>query len=286
MQPSKRVFDHTQVASSDRSFNYGDGCFTTMRASAGKIQLLNTHIQRLQSDADVLGIDFSFKDELLDYLTGESFTQALQLKNESVVKVLVSRGTGGRGYMPPTGDKQNSQCFVSVHPFKSQENAALSLMLSPVLLAKQPYLAGVKHCNRLEQVLAKRSLWQYNAEIESKFDDVLMLDNEQHVIESSSANFFAFDGKHWLTPKLDLCGVTGVMRQFIIDNSEALSMQVHECVMSVEQLSQLKSAFVCNAVHGVTPVKSIFNGAQSFSFDTNVVLDIDKTLTSLLLSGN
>lgn len=278
MQLSTRVFEHTSVATSDRSFNYGDGCFTTMRVRHGKIELLDRHIERLKNDASILGIDFSFKNELQEFLCGKPFQDSLLKADNGVIKVLLSRGQGGRGYMPPVAEEKTSACYVSMHDYFPLKPENLRLLLSSVILSNQPVLAGLKHCNRLEQVLAKQALREYNIENSTYFDDVLMLDSEHNIIESSSANVFFFDGVKWVTPKLSLSGVNGVMRQYIIEHQNAIGMVCVETDIKLSTLSSYLAMFICNAVHGIIPVKLFFDGQQSYSFDTSIIENIAASL--------
>jgi 4-amino-4-deoxychorismate lyase len=285
MQPSSRVFEHAHVANSDRAFNYGDGCFTTIRVSNYKLQLLARHINRLEHDAKALGIDFSLKDELLSYLSSDAFVNKLKQIPDRVVKILLSRGSGGRGYMPPI-EGQQSLCVISVHNYTAQLTAPLSLMPSSVKLAQQPALAGLKHCNRLEQVLAKQALWAYNKTHNTSFDDVFMLDDDGQVIEASSANIFAFTGEKWVTPLLAKSGVNGVIRQCIIENQGLLNIKCSENAFKATQFKDFQAVFLCNAVHGITAVKSIFTGDETLFFDTQLSVKLAEKLKSLLSSGD
>ena len=204
---------------------------------------------------------------------------------ERVVKIHLSRGSGGRGYLPPI-EEQHSLCVISVHSFTAQSDESINLMPSSVILAQQPALAGLKHCNRLEQVIAKQALWQYNKNNVSQFDDVFMLDDQGQVIEASSANLFAFTGEKWVTPPLAKSGVRGVMRQCIIDNQGLLDIKCCEKAFEVKQFKEFKAVFLCNAVHGIIAVKSIFTGDETLFFDTQLSVKLAEKLKSLLLSGD
>jgi 4-amino-4-deoxychorismate lyase len=204
---------------------------------------------------------------------------------ERVVKIHLSRGSGGRGYLPPI-EEQQSLCVISVHSFTAQSGESISLMPSSVTLAQQPALAGLKHCNRLEQVIAKQALWQFNKNHATQFDDVFMLDDNGQVIEASSANLFAFTGEKWVTPPLTKSGVKGVMRQFILDNQGLFDIECCEKAFEVKQFKEFNAVFLCNAVHGIIAVKSIFTGDETLFFDTQLSVKLAEELKSLLSSGD
>jgi 4-amino-4-deoxychorismate lyase len=145
--------------------------------------------------------------------------------------------------------------FVSQHEFPDHyqkwQEQGISVAVSPVLLAKQPLLAGIKHLNRLEQVLIKQQLQQ------TSFDDVIVCDNEQHIIETSAANLFWRKGSDWYTPDLTGSGVDGVMRNqllryFATHNNPATIIQT-----GLRAILAADEVFICNSLMKVVPVLNI-----------------------------
>ncbi|MDU0355309.1 aminodeoxychorismate lyase [Paraglaciecola aquimarina] len=201
----------TEISITDRALQYGDGCFTTIACRNGCLEFYDDHIQRLKTSCHKLAIQFSAWEELT-----RSIHASLQNLNDQtrdlVIKVLISRGQGGRGYSPKGCSTPNY--IITHHPYPQHYNQlqqnGIKLTVSPIQLAKQPLLAGIKHLNRMEQVLIKNDL------LNSDFDDALVCDTDGAIIESSIANCFWKQDGQWFTPDLTHSGVEGVMRKQVI----------------------------------------------------------------------
>ncbi|MCA1930717.1 aminodeoxychorismate lyase [Rheinheimera sp.] len=225
--------------STDRSFQYGDGLFTTIKVKDGKAMLWDLHLQRLVEGAKRLLIHSFDVDELTSQVQ-----QAISAP-EQVVKVLISRGQSGRGYSPQ--GIESPCCYIStaaLPDYSGWQTQGIRLGIADFKLAQQPALAGLKHNNRLEQVLIKAEL------IKTDVDELVVLDQSGAVIEVSAANLmFSKDGI-WFTPYLDQAGVSGVMRQHILDQRS-----VSEGKFYLNDLQQAEAILICNALMGVVPVK-------------------------------
>ena len=138
----------------DRAFQYGDGCFTTMAFRNGRLEFFDAHIERLKWACKTLYIDFTKWLEL-----DRCILDSLKSTSDCVVKVIVTRGEGGRGYSPEGA--VNPRFIITHHCIPSHytcwQKQGISLTISPITLACQPLLAGIKHLNRLEQVLVSRN---------------------------------------------------------------------------------------------------------------------------------
>ena len=169
------------LAVSDRATQFGDGCFTTARVIDGKVSLLSAHIQRLQDACQRLMISCDFWPQLEQ----EMKTLAAEQQN-GVLKVVISRGSGGRGYSTLNSGPATRILSITAYPahYDRLRNEGMMLALSPVRLGRNPHLAGIKHLNRLEQVLIRSHLEQTNA------DEALVLDSEGWVTECCAANLF------------------------------------------------------------------------------------------------
>ncbi len=244
------------LAVSDRATQFGDGCFTTARVIDGKVSLLSAHIQRLQ-DAQRLMIFCDFWPQLEQ----EMKTLAAEQQN-GVLKVVISRGSGGRGYSTLNSGPATRILSVTVYPahYDRLRNEGMTLALSPVRLGRNPHLAGIKHLNRLEQVLIRSHLEQTNA------DEALVLDSEGWVTECCAANLFWRKGNVVYTPRLDQAGVNGIMRQFCIRLLAQSSYQLVEVQASLEEALQADEMVICNALMPVMPVRAC--GDVSFSSAT------------------
>ncbi len=242
---SVRVFRGDQqveaIAASDRGFAYGDGLFETMRATRGEVLWWEAHWNRLQTGAKRLDLVLPelqrVRREAKDLLAGD----------DAVLKLIVTRGSGGRGYAPE-GDTMPTW-VLSRHALPAQAAAeGLALRWCETRLAAQPALAGIKHCNRLEQVLA-RAEWRNPGIDDPAADEGLMRSIEGDVVCATSANLFVLRGGRWLTPRIDRCGVAGVCRAWAMEVLHAGEMR-----LDVTDVETADAVFLCNAVRGILPV--------------------------------
>ncbi|QHJ10243.1 Aminodeoxychorismate lyase [Paraglaciecola mesophila] len=238
----------TQLDIADRATQYGDGCFTTMLVKDGTVEYWQAHLTRLKTSCERLFIQFTAWDDL----TSNVFAMAQQ-GSSCVLKVLISRGSGGRGYSP---EGANQPIYIiSEHPYPSHyddwQASGIELNVSRVALAKQPLLAGIKHLNRLEQVLIKHEL------ANDAFQDCIVLDTDGVIVESSVGNIFWYHDNVWYTPSLHFSGVEGVMRNHVVDYFSANQITIHQCRETQEAIQSASEVFVCNSLMGIVPVSAI-----------------------------
>lgn len=235
------------VPLADRGLAYGDGLFETMRVRQGRIALLARHLQRLQQSCQRLGLQPDWQ-QLQNQL--DNFCQNL---SDHVCKLIVTRGDGLRGYAAPVGQPTRIILQASAPPQWPEQHArdGVHLFACQTRLAIQPALAGLKHLNRLEQVLA-RAEWQDDVHAEG-----LMLDSQDQVVEGVFSNLFCVRDKLLLTPLLDRCGVAGIMRGLLLDLSAEQGMQVAQQRISLPELQQADEVFMCNSLYGIWPVISL-----------------------------
>ena len=243
MQTIIAANETSSISTRDRGLNYGDGFFTTAIITDGQVEHWAYHKARLIECAQRLGFP------ALEFNALESqITQLIASHSQAVLKVVITRGEGGRGYAPPS--ECNLNIIVSVLPYPDHYNsltdAGISLAISPIKLAVQPHLAGLKTLNRLEQVLIKNALQTQHS------DDALVLDYNNNVIETSAANIFAIKNNKVFSPRLDECGIKGVFLQSLCDK-----LTVEFKTVSVDDLTQADAIFVCNSLMKIVPVKSI-----------------------------
>ncbi|WP_342808157.1 aminodeoxychorismate lyase [Alteromonas sp. M12] len=248
-----------RISSSDRIATYGDGCFTTMCVTNNKIELLNAHIARLKEGCARLKIDFTNWHSLQGKL--EQFGL---IHENQVIKAVISRGYGGRGY--DTAGVTSPHCYLSVSDmpkhYADLSRQGLTLGLSTIQLAKQPLLAGIKHLNRLEQVLIKHEM--RNMQV----DDVIVCDTDSHVIECSAANLFWRKGTQWFTPNLDNCGVSGVMRNHIVDVMGKSKVPLAISNHPLQSLLDCDEAFISNSLMKIIKVKTFVIDGQKLMLDS------------------
>jgi len=230
----------------DRGLAYGDGVFRTLRVEAGEPVAWGVHLQRLAHDCGRLFLPVPDKKQLAD-----DVDRLFSGGRSGVVKIMITRGSGGRGYTPPL---EGSRRIVSAHPLPedSDRQSPLILTCSPVILGQQARLAGVKHLNRLEQVLAREECRRAGTE------DAVMCDHEDRVICTTMRNllFVSAEGE-WLTPALTRAGIIGATRQRLTSALSAAGVAVHETDIARSQLQTFRGAVACNSVGGVRSVSQI-----------------------------
>lgn len=232
----------------DRGLSYGDGVFRTIKVLNGKPEQWARHYQKLLEDCNALKIVCPASDLLLNEINYLFDDSAL-----SVAKIIVTRGVGARGYALPVVAQPTHIVFKSDFPDypPSYFSEGVALHLCQLRLSQQPILAGVKHLNRLENVLARME-WN-NPEIA----DGLLLDVEGRVIECTMSNVFARYGDQLLTPDLSMCGVAGITRQHILDSAASLGLITHVVTISLEKLLQADEIIICNSLYGAWQVRSL-----------------------------
>jgi len=253
----------------DRGGSYGHGLFETMLLHDGALPLLQQHFQRLLRDAPVLGVNIradqlsSNLDSLLRGLTPEQ-------RQSGIVKVIVTAGSGGRGYAPPVLSEVSPRIIAQYFPLpddlQTQRQQGISLTECDYRLPLNSRLAGIKHLNRLDQVMA-RSEWA------EEYDDGLMFSADGSLIETTRANLFIKLSSGWVTPILDQAGVRGVMRELLIDGLFARAgLKLQQARVSREQLYSARELFTCSSVRGIVPVTSMMSvAALSVGKDTRLL---------------
>lgn len=238
------------VDAADRGLAYGDGLFETCRVQAGRVALLELHFARLFLDLEKIGFSFENNEIKSKVKVG---LDAIH-KASGTFKIIVTRGSGGRGYAPP----EEQQCRVitlfyadEANPFAHVATPA-KLWLCQTRLALNPALAGLKHLARLENVLARA---EFSAD---QYHEGLLLDTADSVVECTAHNLFAVVENTLVTPPLDGAGVAGVMRQLVMERlAPRLNLRVREAPLSLEQLAAAAEVFICNSNRGLRPVASL-----------------------------
>jgi 4-amino-4-deoxychorismate lyase len=165
----------------------------------------------------------------------------------ALVKIIVTRGEArARGYRP-RGDEIPTR-IVSAHPWPAPSDAQFRAGLSPVTLGACPQLAGIKHLNRLEQVLAQR------AAADAGLHEVLMRSAQGAVVCGSMSNLFLWQDRELLTPELSACGVAGIMRALVLEAAPRLGLAVRVAPVSVAQLASTRAIILTNVRLGLQPV--------------------------------
>jgi len=235
------------IPADDRGLAYGDGVFETVRLASTSAPLRALHRQRLQHGFTRLGLtaDIHDFDRHLDAL--------LATPGAGVAKLVVTRGSGGRGYAAPvpSAPRWVVQRFSRTAPAPSLREQGLVLGIAEQRLTYQPALAGIKHLNRLEQVTAR------SAAQRAGWDEALMLDHLGRPHELTAMNLFARFGRCWWTPSLISAGVEGVARHWCLQQLAQAGERVRHTPLALTQLRDADEVFACNSVAGVLPVRKL-----------------------------
>lgn len=244
-----------QINPADRGLAYGDGVFETMLRYQGRVVLEEAHLARLARGVGALFIPLDFAT-LHNQL--RQFLQACPA--QAVIKILVTRGSSGRGYLADPA--AHPTIVLSAHPVPPETASALCAGIADFTLARQPLLAGHKHLNRLEQVFLRQE------QARKSVDELLVFDSKGFLVEGVSSNVFFVREKILHTPAITHAGVQGVMRQTILQfaRQQGISAQEGEYVLS--DVLAANELFFCNSVVGIRPVASLHNANTTKTFET------------------
>jgi len=233
------------VSAADRGLAYGDGLFRTIELIDGQPRLWRWHYARLRDDCRRLRLPCP--DEAL--LLAELSACSANLER-AVAKVVITRGTGKRGYAMPSDATPTRIVSAAVwggYPATLAEHG-VTVRVCELRLAQQPLLAGIKHLNRLENVLA-RSEWDDAAIFEG-----LLIDTDGQVVEGTMSNVFYVRDGVLCTPMLDQSGVSGALRAWVMEKASESGRAVSETRPSLTELLDADEVFLCNSLIGVLPV--------------------------------
>lgn len=236
------------IAASDRGLQYGDGLFETLLVRNGSCEFWDRHMQRLLSGCERLRIP----PPAVALLQREA-ASLLQGMQRAVLKIIITRGSGGRGYQPPQDvvPTRILRVFdVPDHP-ASHVQDGVCVRLCTQRLGDNTGLAGLKHLNRLEQVLARLE-WDSPGIAEG-----LMLDRADNVIEGTFTNVFVVKNGCLRTPVLNHCGVAGIMRSVVMDLAAEMGVGCEVCDIPYAELQAADGIFLTNSVIGIWPVREL-----------------------------
>lgn len=234
----------------DRGLQYGDGLFETIAVRNQQLEFWQRHMQRLLDGCRRLGIPLPDSELLL-----AEARRLLDGRTEAVLKIIVTRGQGGRGFRAPAEPDSKPSRILAIYdlpdyPVDNQDNG-IAARYCDTKLGTSPALAGIKHLNRLEQVLA-RSEWQD----ESIFEG-LMLTAHDRVIEGTMSNLFFVKAGILHTPDLSNSGVAGIMREVVLEIAHRHKISVEIAHFSKADLSGSDEIFICNSLIGIWPVRQL-----------------------------
>lgn len=241
--------ESAEISVSDRGLQYGDGLFETLAVRRGRPLLWTRHLQRLHAGCRRMSMTAApavrLEEEALRLCRG---------LERGVLKIIVTRGGGGRGYTPPRPAGEGTR-VLSTHPWPNYPQRfyteGVAVRVCHTRLATHHPLAGLKHLNRAEQVMA-RCEWD-----DPEIPEGLMLDYDGHVIEGTMSNLFMVYGNELVTPDVSGAGVAGVMRGVILDAAEDIGMNPTVRPVAMAELGAAREVFLCSSLMGLWPVRAI-----------------------------
>ncbi len=249
VQPPRCLIDGVpaeRIGVRDRGLQYGDGLFETIAVVDGRPRNWEAHMERLDSGARRLSLPLPPPGLLL-----EELRQVSQGETRCVVKLILTRGEGGRGYRPP--EEASGRRILLHSPWPDYPphrfERGIQVRLCSTRLGHNAALAGLKHLCRLEQVLA-RAEWS-----EPEIEEGLMLDDRGRPVEGTMSNLFLVTGEGLATPDLTETGIAGVMRRRVLEAAAALDLEVQVRPLELEELHRAGEAFFCNSLIGLWPVR-------------------------------
>ena len=241
-EPSETISVH------DRGLQYGDGLFETLAVQNNQPLCWARHFARLQLGCQRLKIDCPAEKLILS-----DVNRLCMDTKQAVLKMIITRGAGGRGYKSLQTELPTRIIAIYPWPDYPGENIThgVKVHICETRMGHNPILAGIKHLNRLEQVLASNE-WR-----DPDIAEGLVLDIEGNVIEGTMSNLFAVRGNLGYTPDLDRCGVEGIVREYILETAAELNFEIEIKRIKLDDLLAVDEIFLCNSTFGIWPVRQI-----------------------------
>jgi len=264
--------DNAGLPAADRGLAYGDGLFETIRMHGRRGALLSRHLERMTRDAGRLGIPVSrtgLQDacsQAVERLAGRFGDRAW------VLKLILTRGEGGRGYRPVAGLKPNLLISASELPATAPESG-VAADFSPVTLTVNPLLSGIKSLNRLEQVMAARDM-------DGSLFEMIMSDRDGHPVEGTRTNILLRQADGWVTPPVTSLAVAGVMRQWVLERLRERGEPVTERPLSLTDFTapECGGLYLLNSVLGVVTVRNLAGEDLPVDSQLATICDLLETL--------
>lgn len=235
----------------DRALQYGDGLFETIACRRGVARFLAWHLERLALGCERLRIPVHLSE------IRDEVRMLARDADSAIIKVMLTRGSAtARGYAPSGSEKPTRITFRQAWP--SEDPAArqdgVRVRIAALRLGENPALAGLKHLNRLEQVLARMELMGTAGE---SVAESLLFSSSGRLVSGCMSNVFIVRDSRVQTPRIDVCGVSGVMRRVILSEAARAGIPAEECLLRAAELADAQEIFLTNARIGIWPVRAL-----------------------------
>ncbi len=236
---------NTDLDWQERALHYGDGLFETLLKQNQEIPLWHHHLERLSQGCKRLSITTPDPDWLANQVAEKS-----KAMDSCVIKIIVTRGHGGRGLKLPPAEQLS--VLIYCYPWSEPDSLDLRVTICNTRLPINPNLAGIKHLNRLDYVLASLELQR-----QPDMEEGILCDSEGYLVEGIISNLFFVIESQVHTPSLEFAGVTGIMRKIVLAQFQSLGVPVNIGRFQAAKLDSASEVFFCNSVRGISPVIAI-----------------------------
>jgi len=233
----------------DRGLHFGDGLFETIACVNGKARFLSLHLERLVSSCERLRINLGDANVIRRELEATAARAG-----SALLKLILTRGDAvARGY--GRSGTEVATRVVFQYPLPPENAAAIRdgirVRTAHLRYGENEQLAGMKHLNRLEQVLARSEASAEDAE------ELLVYCSSGLLASGTMSNVFLVRDGRVRTPRMDRCGVAGVMRRVVLRECAAVGIPVSEESLTAEDVARSDEMFMTNARIGIWPVRSL-----------------------------
>jgi 4-amino-4-deoxychorismate lyase len=239
----------TAVSALDRGVHFGDGLFETIACVKGRPRFLPLHLERLEFGCERLQLATNLER------IGAEVAELARDVDRAIVKVLVTAGDAiARGYAR-SGTETATRITIRYpwpHESRVQLHDGVMVRTLTLRLGENPRLAGLKHCNRLEQILARTEL-----AADSGLAEGIVFSSSGNLVSATSSNVFLVRESCLLTPRIDVCGVAGVMRRVVLREARRVGIPARECELRARDLQAADEVFLTNARIGIWPVRAL-----------------------------
>jgi branched-subunit amino acid aminotransferase/4-amino-4-deoxychorismate lyase len=234
------------ISVNNRSYLYGDGLFETIRVFNGKLINFENHFKRLKDGSEVLKIRMpnSFTEEFFKEKIEELLTKS-KIETGGRVRLSLDRMAGGN-YVPESNEATFS---IDVKPIEDAD-----FVLNSKGIEVDIYSEHKKTRSKLSNIKTKNGLIYVLAGIHAKeknLDNMLLMNDDMGIIESSSSNLFVVSNGVLYTPGLEDGCLAGTMRMQIINLALTNGVKVYECSILPQNLLSADEVFLTNAIDGV-----------------------------------
>jgi len=240
----------------DRGFAYGDGLFETIAVRDGRPRLLERHLERLRLGADRLALRLPARERIEDFVARVVGGMPAGDDGRAVLKLVATRGDGERGYAYRHSDARLLAGIGHARSWpQERRQRGVALRWCRTRLGRNPALAGLKHLDRLEQVLA-RAEWDDQDGIVD-IDDIaegLMLDSDGRVVCATMSNLFLVRGGRLVTPAVTHAGVAGIMRGLVLELADRLGLDTTVREVEPAEVMAAEELFLTNSQYVLWPV--------------------------------